>query len=88
MSDTSVPSAPKRTAFEKFIRAIEIIGNKFPHPFWLFVVLSLVLLGLSRWLGEAGVSVTLYMVGKAGEPPRRRPWPSWTCSPTRPCDPS
>lgn len=33
----------KRSFFEKFIYAIEVIGNKFPHPFWLFVVLSLIL---------------------------------------------
>ena len=48
MTDTPAPSAPKRTAFEKFIRAIEIVGNKFPHPFWLFVVLSLVMLLISK----------------------------------------
>ena len=67
MSDT--PALQKRGLFEKFIHAIEVIGNKFPHPFWLFVVLSLVLLGLSYWLGEKGISVT-YMVGKAGEAPK------------------
>ena len=54
----------KRSAFEKFIYAIEVIGNKFPHPFWLFVVLSLILLALSGWL--AGTQVT-YMVSKAGK---------------------
>ena len=67
MSET--PALQKRSFFEKFIHAIEVIGNKFPHPFWLFVVLSLILLGLSYWLGEKGVSVT-YMVGKAGETPK------------------
>ncbi len=54
----------KRGAFEKFIHAIEVIGNKFPHPFWLFVVLSLILLALSSWL--AGTEVT-YMVSKSGK---------------------
>ena len=54
----------KRSAFEKFIYAIEVIGNKFPHPFWLFVVLSVILLALSSWL--AGTQVT-YMVSKSGK---------------------
>ena len=61
--------APKRSFFERFIRGIEVIGNKFPHPFWLFVVLSLILMGLSWWLGREGLSVT-YMAGKAGEAPK------------------
>ena len=54
----------KRGAFEKFIHAIEVIGNKFPHPVWLFVVLSVILLALSSWL--AGTQVT-YMVSKSGK---------------------
>lgn len=54
----------KRSAFEKFIYAIEVIGNKFPHPFWLFVMLSLILFVLSYWL--AGKEVT-YMVSKDGK---------------------
>lgn len=76
MSDNSAGAAPngaggvqKRGLFEKFIRGIEVIGNKFPHPFWLFVMLSLLLFGLSWWLGNKGVSVT-YMAGKAGEAPK------------------
>ncbi|MDR1649562.1 MAG: AbgT family transporter, partial [Synergistaceae bacterium] len=66
MSETPVK---KKGGFERFIRAIEIIGNKFPHPFWIFVVLSLIVIGLSHWLGQKGVSVT-YMVAKAGEAPQ------------------
>ena len=62
MSD--IEKTQKRSLFEKFIHAIEVIGNKFPHPFWLFVVLSVILFGLSYWL--QGKEVT-YMVSKAGK---------------------
>ena len=61
---TTPEKTQKRSAFEKFIYAIEVIGNKFPHPFWLFVVLSLILFGLSYWLQGKEVS---YMVSKAGK---------------------
>lgn len=64
MSDKQELTLYKRTMFEKFIRAIEFVGNKFPHPFWLFVILSAVLFGLSYWL--AGTEVT-YMVSKSGK---------------------
>ena len=39
MSGKNETALQKRTLFEKFIHAIEIVGNKFPHPFWLFVIL-------------------------------------------------
>lgn len=67
MAETATPQ--KRTLFEKFIKGIEIVGNMLPHPFWLFVYLSLIVLGLSYYLSEAGVSVT-YMAAKAGEAPK------------------
>ncbi len=53
--------------FERFIKWIEIIGNKFPHPFWLFVTLAIIVILLSTWL--AGTSVT-YLAAKAGEAPK------------------
>lgn len=69
MVDSSTKTDPNRSAFEKFIRGVEIAGNKFPHPFWLFVLLSLLVMGLSSWLSKSGMSVT-YMVVKAGEAPK------------------
>ncbi|MDR1730752.1 MAG: AbgT family transporter [Synergistaceae bacterium] len=63
-----VGAAEKKGKFESFIKWIEIIGNKFPHPFWLFVLLSLIVIFLSYWLAQKGVSVT-YMAAKAGEAP-------------------
>ncbi len=62
--------APKRS--ERLIWA-RVIGNKFPHPFWLFVVLSLVPMGLSWWLGRRPVR----MHGRQEAP----------CRPPSPCEP-
>lgn len=58
----------KMTGMERFIRGIEIVGNKLPHPFWLFVWLMFIVLILSFLLSKAGVSVT-YMAAKAGSEP-------------------
>jgi len=59
----------KRGLFESFIKGIEVVGNWLPHPFWLFVILSLIVLGLSHYLGNQGVAVK-YMAAKAGEAPQ------------------
>ncbi len=61
--------APKRGFFMMFIRGIEIVGNWLPHPFWLFVILSLIVVWLSQYLGSQDVSVS-YMAAKAGEAPQ------------------
>lgn len=53
--------------FEKFIRWIEIIGNKLPHPFWLFVYLSVITVAVSFFLSKAGVSVTYMAAGRGGD---------------------
>lgn len=53
--------------FEKFIKWIEIVGNKLPHPFWLFVYLSLIVIALSFFLNKAGVSVTYMAAGRGTE---------------------
>ncbi|HKJ12221.1 MAG TPA: AbgT family transporter [Ornithinimicrobium sp.] len=37
--------------------AIERVGNKIPHPFWLFLILALIVLILSAILGPLGISV-------------------------------
>lgn len=53
--------------FEKFIKWIEIIGNKLPHPFWLFVYLSITIAVISFFLSKAGVSVTYMAAGRGDE---------------------
>jgi len=68
MTETAAPQ--KKSMFEKFIKGIEIVGNMLPHPFWLFTYLSLIVLGLSYYLGEAGVSVTYLAAARGGGAPK------------------
>jgi aminobenzoyl-glutamate transport protein len=64
---TSTESKRKVSGFEKFIKAIEVVGNKLPHPFTLFAILTVIVLVLSFILAKAGVSVTYMAAGKGGE---------------------
>ena len=52
--------------FEKFIKGVEVVGNKLPHPFWLFVYLTAIVMVLSFILNKAGVSVTYMAAGRDG----------------------
>ena len=54
----STPTTPKKSTLETFIRFVEHAGNKLPHPFMIFLLLSLVVLVLSYVLNQAGVSAT------------------------------
>ena len=53
----------KNTFLEKFIISVEKLGNKLPHPFWIFVFLCAIILTLSVILNLLGTSVT-YISGK------------------------
>jgi aminobenzoyl-glutamate transport protein len=67
MSTTSaVTSRSKalRAAFRAFA-VIEKVGNKLPHPFWLFWILALVVVGLSAVLAATDVSAVQPDTGKA-----------------------
>ncbi len=68
-NDKSRTSA-KKSRFEGFIKGVEVVGNRLPHPFWLFVILALTSILLSWVLARSGVSVTyLAASSKAGELP-------------------
>jgi len=54
----------KKSKFERFINWIERVGNKLPHPFWIFVILGAFTMALS-WV-FAGASAT-HVVTRAGE---------------------
>lgn len=41
----------------KVINSIEVIGNKLPHPVWIFVFLSAFVIALSAFMNARGVSV-------------------------------
>ena len=69
MKETAIPT--KRSGFEKFIRGIETVGNMLPHPFWLFVFLTLIVLALSYFLSNAGVAVKYMAASRvAGDAPK------------------
>lgn len=55
----------KGSGFDRFISGIERIGNKLPHPFWLFVLLSVIVILASFVLSKAGVAIP-YMKGAKG----------------------
>lgn len=59
MSTTTTAAEPQsrvmRAAFRSF-SAIERVGNKLPHPFWLFWMLAIVVIALSWLLSSLGVS--------------------------------
>ncbi|MCI6152883.1 AbgT family transporter [Fusobacterium perfoetens] len=56
----------KTTFLEKFIGVIEKLGNKLPHPFWLFLLLCSITLILSFILNKCGVAVE-YLTPKDGK---------------------
>ncbi|MER6946227.1 AbgT family transporter [Nonomuraea sp. NPDC000554] len=49
----------------RVLNGIERAGNKLPHPFWLFIILSVALMVLSWILASAGVSAVNPADGKA-----------------------
>ena len=58
--------AKKQSGFEKFIKWVEVVGNKLPHPFWIFVYLTIIVMALSFILNKAGTSVTYMAAGRDG----------------------
>lgn len=62
MSD--VAAAPQQGRLVRALGGLERIGNKLPHPFWLFVILGLIILVLSAILDAAGVSAVSPADGK------------------------
>lgn len=66
MSETSVPPEEKKlTVFDKFIIGVETAGNKLPHPFWLFVSLTVIVIVLSFAMSKSGVSVTYLQAARS-----------------------
>lgn len=48
----------KKGVIEVFINLVERLGNKLPHPFWIFVILCFITLFFSFLLSFLGVTVT------------------------------
>lgn len=54
----------KEGLFMRFIRGVEVVGNKLPHPFYLFSILIVVAIVLS--VVFAGTSVTYQSASSSG----------------------
>ena len=57
-------SGTKKSLMERFISGVERIGNKLPHPFWIFTFLIVFVVGLSAVLASANFSVTYLAASK------------------------
>lgn len=55
----------KKGLFQRSLDRIEIVGNKLPHPVTLFAILALIVLILSAFISQFGISVE--HPGKPGE---------------------
>ncbi|MGL4981897.1 MAG: AbgT family transporter [Treponemataceae bacterium] len=47
----------KKSIFTKFLRGVEVVGNKLPHPVSIFVVFSIVIIIISDIATRLGISV-------------------------------
>lgn len=56
----------KKGKMNGFINGVEKVGNKLPHPFWLFTIFSLITMVLSFLLSKSGTSVD-YMTSVDGK---------------------
>ncbi|GAA1176942.1 hypothetical protein GCM10009584_18010 [Ornithinimicrobium humiphilum] len=56
MSSTTPDTTEKQGGLVGALQVLERIGNKLPHPFWLFLILGGIILAASAILGRIGVS--------------------------------
>ena len=57
----------KDSGFVRFAKVIERVGNKLPHPFYLFIILIIIFLVASLICSSLGVSVTYLSAAQSGE---------------------
>ena len=50
----------KKNMFDSFINKVEIVGNKMPHPFWVFTFFALFILILSFIMSKMNISVEYF----------------------------
>ncbi len=63
---TKNEAMPKESGLIRFAKKVEFIGNKIPHPFYLFLILLTVTMVASAILAACGVEVTYMTADKAG----------------------
>jgi aminobenzoyl-glutamate transport protein len=64
MTETTRSRRPVTSLILRVLDFVDRAGNKLPHPFWLFVILSLLVVAASWLLAGLGVSVVSPATGK------------------------
>jgi aminobenzoyl-glutamate transport protein len=62
MTPVNRSTAETRSATERFLDAIETVGNRVPHPAVIFVLLIAIVIALSHILYMLGVSVNYQVI--------------------------
>jgi len=57
----------KESLMMRMVRKVEIIGNKIPHPMYMFLVLTAIFMVVSAICASMGVSVTYMAANNSGE---------------------
>ena len=65
-STTSIPQEQKK-GIVRFFAFIERVGNKLPHPMWIFVILIVTTLALSHVLANMGLTVKFLQANSKGQ---------------------
>ena len=59
MKQPTATTPANRSVMERFLDAVEAVGNKVPHPVVIFLILIAIVIGLSAILSLFGTSVTV-----------------------------
>jgi len=57
-------TASRATAMQRFLNAVERVGNMVPHPVIIFLILIAIVIVLSALLGLLGMRMTVYQINR------------------------
>ena len=60
MSENEKMNTQNKKEISGFLKGVEIIGNKLPHPAMLFLLLAVIVVIISHFVAAQGVSVTYF----------------------------
>ena len=60
MSEKEKMNTQNKKEISGFLKGVEIIGNKLPHPAMLFLLLAVIVVIISHFVAAQGVSVTYF----------------------------
>lgn len=82
MSEKEKMNTQNKKEISGFLKGVEIIGNKLPHPAMLFLLLAVIVVIISHFVAAQGVSVTYFdarakaEVTKKSRVPAHPGWPA------------